>query len=50
MRLAQGLNPGGPNLYRRGYYRAGYPYGRLRSTTVRTTFRAATTTGDKVMA
>lgn len=27
MRLAQGLNPGGPNLYRRGYYRAGYPYG-----------------------
>ena len=24
-RLAQGLYPGGPNLYRRGYY--GYPYG-----------------------
>jgi hypothetical protein len=26
-RLAQGLYPGGPNLYRRGYYRPGYPYG-----------------------
>ena len=26
-RLAQGLNPGGPVLYRRGYYRPGYPYG-----------------------
>jgi hypothetical protein len=25
-RLAQGLNPGGPTLYRRGYYRPGYPY------------------------
>ncbi len=26
-RLAQGLYPGGPNLYRRGYYPYGYPYG-----------------------
>ena len=26
-RLAQGLYPGGPTLYRRGYYRPGYPYG-----------------------
>ena len=26
-RLAQGLYPGGPSLYRRGYYRPGYPYG-----------------------
>ena len=25
-RLAQGLTPGGPTLYRRGYYRPGYPY------------------------
>ncbi|UWZ86874.1 BON domain-containing protein [Occallatibacter riparius] len=25
MRLAQGLYPGGPQLYRRGYYRPGYP-------------------------
>jgi hypothetical protein len=25
-RLAQGLNPGGPTLYRRGYYRSAYPY------------------------
>jgi hypothetical protein len=25
-RLAQGLYPGGPTLYRRGYYRPGYPY------------------------
>jgi hypothetical protein len=26
-RLSQGLYPGGPSLYRRGYYPYGYPYG-----------------------
>jgi len=53
-RLAQGLYPGGPTLYRRGYYltaprtRAGIPITDiLRCTTVRTLWQAGTITGGK---